>query len=304
MRDDIESLAQTLSEVGRHRTYGYCRISSSKQEQGLSLPAQEEAIRQYCRAKGLGDPFIVTETSTAGQRMFRLPALSAPLDEDEEPAQGPCRPRLLMLLGHITTVRHASLVVWRLDRLARINDEREVLYQLMLRSGVRLHTTDRGEQAWLANGDPNDPTTALMRQIFGAFSQYEKAVIEIRMQAGMRFKAAKGGYTGGRVPFGYRSVDRELVVDAQQAALVRYIYMLKHKYKMTLQGISDQLLNFTGQKFPKSRIHRILNTEALYRGQYTDRYGIQHERPDLIILPDRPDYDYEEEYHNEQPLVG
>lgn len=300
MRDDVESLAQALAGAGRHRTYGYCRISSSKQEQGLSMPAQEEAIKQYCRNKGLGDPFIVTETSTAGQRMFQLPRLSPPLDEDEEEGvgQGPCRPRLLMLLGHITTVRHAQLVVWRLDRLARINDEREVLHQILLRSGVKLHTTDRGEQAWLEHGDPNDPTTALMRQIFGAFSQYEKAVIEIRMQAGMRFKAAKGGYTGGRTPFGYRSVERELLVEPQEARLVRYIYMLRHKYRMTLRGIADQLVQFTGQKFDKNRIYRVLNTESLYRGQYTDRYGITHDRPDLRILPDRADYDYEEETYN------
>lgn len=303
MRSDIEALAHRLANNPKQRIFGYCRISSSKQEQGLSIPAQEAAIRAYCKEHGLDEPEIVTETSTAGKRMFALPRLagstvaaSVSEDEDEDAEQGPCRPRLLLLLGHLTSLSNAHLIVWRLDRVARINDEREVLHQLLLRNGVKLHSTDKNERAILEHGDPNDPMAALVRQIFGAFSQYEKAVIELRMQTGMRFKAAKGGFTGGRVAFGYDVVEGELVVNETNARLVRYIFFLRHRYSMTLRSIGEHIGQAVEGGLNHVKIHRILKNEALYRGAYKDRYGTIHQRPDLRILTDSGDYDYAQEF--------
>lgn len=302
MRSDLDALAKQLAEADGQRIFGYCRISSSKQEQGLSLPAQEEAICEYCKKHKLGEPLIVTETSSAGQRMFQLPRVGGPAtpsplpsdgdDEDEPPRL--TRPRFLLLLGHLTALKNAQLVVWRLDRIARINDEREVIHQLCVRNEVKLHSTDPSEQLWLEHGDPNDPMAALMRQIFGAFSQYEKAIIEMRMQTGMRFKAARGGFTGGRPAFGYTLADGDLAVVPEDAAVVRYIFMLSKKYHLTLNAIRDQLAG----KVSRTKIHRVLHNESLYRGKYRDRYGAVHDRPDLRILTDDGDYDYDEEFRS------
>ncbi|NEN87976.1 MAG: recombinase family protein [Okeania sp. SIO3H1] len=296
MRADIEALAKELADNDKQRVFGYCRISSTKQEQGLSIPAQEEAIRKYCRTQKLGEPFIVTETSSAGKRMFKLPSIgsSAPSDEEVEDAEeGLTRQRLMLLLGHVTALKNAHFVVWRLDRVARLGEEREVIHQLLLRSDVKMHSTDPTEQTWLEKGDPNDPMAALMRQIFGAFSQYEKAIIEMRMNTGMQFKASRGGYTGGRPPYGYCVKDRDLSVDAQQAHVVRYVFMLYKKYKLTLRGIDERLQGSLGT----TKIHRIIKNEPMYRGRYRDRYGTVHERPDLTILTDNGDYNYEEEFY-------
>jgi DNA invertase Pin-like site-specific DNA recombinase len=303
MREDLDALADRLLDADGCRVFGYCRVSSSKQEQGLSLQSQEEAIRQYCKKNKLGEPIIVTETSSSGKRMFQLPRLGGLLQPpvDEEPDAGPSRPRLLLLLGHLTALKKAHLVVWRLDRFARLNDEREVLYQLLTRNDVTLHTTDRSEQTWLDHGDPNDPMTALMRQVFGAFSQYEKAVIEIRMQTGMRFKAAQGGYTGGRPPFGYESANGELKVNPEQAIIVRYVFMLSKRFGMSLRGIDDHFALHERPRLGKNRLHRILKHESLYRGAYKDRFGNLHRRPDLIILTDDGDYDYIEDVSHGKP---
>lgn len=301
MRNDIEALAEQLAQNPKQKVFGYCRISSSKQEQGLSLPAQQEAIQKYCAERGLGDPYIVTETSTAGKRMFSLPTIgprpSSSIDDDAPEEEGLSRPRLLMLLGHMAGLKGSHLVVWRLDRIARLSDEREVLYQLLTRGGAQLHTTDASERFTLEHGDPNDPMSSLVRQIFGAFSQYEKAVIELRMQSGMRFKAARGGFTGGRVPAGYMVVDGELKIDPVQARMIRYIYFMRHHYKMTLRSISEHLAAH-GEGWTHTKIHRVLNHENLYRGNYRDRFGTLHRRPDLVILTDNGDFNYTEEFIN------
>ena len=44
----------------------------------------------------------------------------------------------------------------------------------------------------------------MMVQILGVFAEFERASIVERMIAGMERKAARGEWTGGSVPFGYR----------------------------------------------------------------------------------------------------
>lgn len=290
---DLECLAHRLSECHHRKVYGYVRVSSAKQEAGVSMDAQEKLIREYAEQKGLGEPFIVRETSSAGKRMFKLPAVNnAPIKSDEETE---VRKRLLLLLGHTTTVKNSHLIVWKLDRLARIGDERELIYQLMQRHEVELHSTDPGEQSWLKHGSSDDPMTSLVRQVFGAFSQYERAMIEMRMNAGLRFKAARGGYVGGRPSFGYYVKDHELHIDNEQAKMVRYVFMLNKKYSMSMRQIS-RVIEAAGKRFPHSRVHRIIRDEAFYRGVYRDRFGQHHERPDLKILDDGDEHNYDEEF--------
>ncbi len=286
MREDLDVLAHNLGNA-ETQTYAYVRVSSSKQEQGLSIDAQSDKIREYCSHNALGEPFIVTEVGSAGKRMFALPSVDDEGGTDETES----RPRLHLLLGHLSVRKDTNLVVWRIDRLARLNDEREILYQLLLRFGCTLHSTDVSESTWLDKGDMRDPMTALMRQVFGAFSQYEKAIIEMRMTAGLRYKAAKGGFTGGKAPFGYDIVDGELKINPEERAKVRYIFMLRHKYGYTLRSIAEVM-----EGMNRSRIHRILKAEGVYRGTYVDRYQQKHNRPDLKILDDDEDYNYEQEF--------
>lgn len=295
--DNIDSLAAHLSGSHDRFVYGYVRVSSSKQErEGLSIPAQEGAIRAYCDAQGLSKPFIVTEVSSAGRRMFSLPSL---VNREPEPTDS--RPRLLLLLGHLARLGTGHLIAWRLDRIARLNDEREIIYQLLLRSSVKLHSTDPGEQLWIDQGDPSDPMAALTRSIFGAFSQYEKAMIEARMRLGMNLKASRGGYTGGRPPYGYVAVDGELKINEAEAPMVRYIYMLRHKYAQPIRGISSIIESSTGKKFSRSRVHKVLMNEGIYRGRYRDRFGAVHTRPDLKILDEGDTHNYDKEFEHDRP---
>jgi DNA invertase Pin-like site-specific DNA recombinase len=180
-----------------------------------------------------------------------------------------------------------------MDRFSRLTDEREILHQLLLRSRCRLHSTDASEQSYLT-GDGGDPMQALIRQVFGAFSQYERAVIEVRMKAGMRMKASKGGFTGGRIPYGYRVRGGELEPDPEQLRMVRWVYCARHTKGLSIRQMEAHLMAHGHPDMSRSRIHRILQNEALYRGVYTDRFGASHTRDDLRILDLGTDYDYPE----------
>ena len=87
--------------------------------------------------------------------------------------------------------------------------------------GGELFSTSPAEAGCLID-DPDDPSRALIRQILGAVSQYERAMIRLRMRSGKARKKDQGGYAGGGVPLGFRAEGRELVEDPdEQAVLAR-----------------------------------------------------------------------------------
>lgn len=283
----VSEVSLELSRESHRSVYGYVRVSSRSQDlEGESLQTQAEAIRVYCRENGLDEPLIVSEVASARHPMFALPSIAGVHADNDTSA----RPLLLLLLGHISALQNCSLVLFKLDRLSRIASEQEILFQLAERHKNTLHSCLASEDSILQNG-PDDPVSKMMRVIFGAFAQYERAMIEIRMAAGMRHKAARGGYTGGGKPFGYRVVDGDLRIDPIEAKVVKYIYFLKYQLGASLRDISHQLEHELKMKFPHTKVNRVLKSESLYRGYYRDRYKEIHLRDDLIIL-DKDGYDY------------
>jgi DNA invertase Pin-like site-specific DNA recombinase len=73
-----------------------------------------------------------------------------------------------------------------------------------------------------------------------AVSQYEQAMIALRLRAGRERKAAKGDYAGGQLPYGYRAVGRELIPDETEQATIRRIREL-HSLGSSLRSIAVQL---------------------------------------------------------------
>ena len=58
----------------------------------------------------------------------------------------------------------------------------------------------------------NDPTRKLMRQILGAFSEYEATMIVVKLRgARIRAKAQDPNYKEGRKPFGFRPGEQETI---------------------------------------------------------------------------------------------
>jgi DNA invertase Pin-like site-specific DNA recombinase len=114
-------------------------------------------------------------------------------------------------------------------------------------------------------------------------------MLEMRMRTGLTYKAARGGYTGGPPPYGYRVERKELLVDPAEAKVVRYVFWMFKSYGMTQLAITAHL-NENKERdvdpFNRQKVARILHAEALYKGVYKDCYGSTHRRPDLKILPD------------------
>jgi DNA invertase Pin-like site-specific DNA recombinase len=175
---------------------GYVRVSTDVQaEKGLGVQIQTKATKRWAIDHGhkLGDVF--TDVGASGTLGFAdRPALAEALD---------------------TVHRGATdgLVVYRLDRLARLLTVQEAVLAQVWALGGTCFSVDTGE---ILRDDPDDPTRTALRQMIGVFAQLERGMISARMRAGRRLKAERGGYAGGRPPFGYRAEGRQLVPEPSE----------------------------------------------------------------------------------------
>ena len=216
--------------------------------------------------------------------MINLPG--APKQETSVEASP--RPKLLLLFGHLREIPTSHVVIWKLDRLARIDYEQELFLDMLRRDKVTIHSVQAGEAHMLDGGYVNDPARVFSRQVLAAAAQYERALIELRMKSGTTFKAARGGYTGGIPPYGYEASRKELVVLPTEAQVVRYIFWLHNRHHMGPVAIAEHIngTQAAGSPFfPRQKVGRVLANESLYRGTYKDCFGQTHPRPDLRILP-------------------
>ena len=184
------------------KVIGYVRVSTQEQIDGFGLTVQRKAIADYAKGNGLR---LVRTLSDEGQ------SGSNGLD---------ARQGLAEVLAVVESGQVSGLVVYRLDRLARDLILQETLMTRLHEAGVEVLSVSEPDI------DSDDKTRVLVRQILGAVSQYERALIRSRMMAGKAAKIASGGYGGGRPPFGWRAENKELVPDEREQEVVAFMRQL------------------------------------------------------------------------------
>jgi DNA invertase Pin-like site-specific DNA recombinase len=200
----------------------YLRVSTDRQaEEGQGLDVQRQAITKWAKAQGYRvTEFMADEGISGSNGIETRVALADALD---------------------CVRRHEAdgVVVYRLDRLARDLIVQETLLAEVRKLGGEVFSTSAAEAAYLSD-DPDDPSRTLIRQVLGAVSQYERSMISLRLRAGRRRKAEKGGYAYGSPPLGKRAEDGELVDDAEERACLDRMLALQAE-GMSIRAIAESL---------------------------------------------------------------
>ena len=139
---------------------GYARVSTSDQNPDLQLDALRRA---------------------GCERVFTEKASGARDD----------RPELARILGEVLRAGD-TLVVWKLDRLARS-------LKKLIASAEELEREKIGLVSLTENIDTTTPGGRLIFHVFGALGQFERDLIRERTKAGLTAAAARGR-KGGRKP--------------------------------------------------------------------------------------------------------
>ncbi len=227
-----ERESRPQGETSRSRGLAaYLRVSTDRQaEHGQGLDIQRATIRHWAEENGHQ---IVLWTHDAGI------SGSNGLDDREG------------LFDAISAVQDGTaegIVVYKLDRLARDFVLQETLLAMVWKAGGRIYSCSSGEDGFLdPDGSTEDPSRTMVRQILGVIAEYERSMIRLRMRAGKLAKRARGGYLGGRVPFGYElDADGSLVESEREQAALKRMTELRSGGK-SLQAICDIL---TAEGFP------------------------------------------------------
>lgn len=231
----------------------YMRVSTNGQarEDAFGLDAQKEQIVEYCKANDIKilDWFIDEGVSGADARKPGLDAI---------------------VNGAAVNPPVEMVVTAKNDRISR-KVEYYYAYKIKLQEvGISIVSVaeDFGRDGMF---------TPILEALTAAMAEVERGIITARTSGGRKAKASRGGYSGGRTPYGYK-VDKNIggmVINEEQAKVVRLIFEMK-KNSFTLRRITDTLndngyTNKSGGKWSISSVQVILSNEKTYRGFY--KYG-------------------------------
>lgn len=143
--------------------FGYCRVSTRGQAvEGNSLEGQEEAVRK-----------------AGATRIFRDTYTGAATE----------RPEFNELLKQLRS--GDTLIVTKLDRIARSAAQGSTLIQGLLERGITVNVLNMGVV-------DNSPTGRLMMHILLSFAEFERDMILERTREGKRIAREKPGFHDGR----------------------------------------------------------------------------------------------------------
>lgn len=229
---------------------GYIRESTDGQcgDDKFGIEAQREQIIEYCRKNGMAIKRWVSDEGESGAK--------------ERPGFDE------IIYGDVSNPPHEAVVVAKSDRVARdINIY--YYYKMMLKK----------KNMELISVSEDFGQFGVFSSMLEAFTlcvaEMERDNINKRTSGGRKVKAAKGGYSGGRAPMGYRVENKALVINEEEAKVVRFIFERKAAGGTMLGTVSELNENGfktrNGKPFVISTVQSIWNNERTYRGEY--RYG-------------------------------
>ena len=213
-----------VRDLNHDRVAIYARVSSDEQAQAGTIENQIDFARRYCDLHGLLIHDFYTDEGVSG-------ALAV-----EE------RPNGRRLLDDARAGKFSAVLVYRVDRFAR-----STLHLLHAHDVLR-----QAKVALRSMTEPFDTATPLgefIMTLLGSLGALERATIIERTNLGRLRAAREGRWLGGKPPYGYRVVDKRLVVEPTEAAIVQRIFRLYVEEGMGLIPIAE-LLNAEGVASP------------------------------------------------------
>jgi site-specific DNA recombinase len=201
-RGVLHAVAGAVDRNGKApRVAVYSRVSSDEQAQAGTIENQLDFARRYCDLHGLLVHDYYTDEGVSGA-----------LAVDE-------RPHGRRLLAAARAGRFSAVLVYRVDRFARSTLHLPHAHDALRQAGVTLRSMT----------EPFDTATPLgefIMTLLGSLGALERATIIERPNLGRLRAAREGRWLGGKPPYGYRVVDKRLVVEPAEAAIVQRIFQL------------------------------------------------------------------------------
>ena len=222
----------------------YIRVSTDRQaKEGDSLEEQEAELKKFCDYRNFKIHRILIERGKSGGNTNR--------------------PEYKKLVADIESKKINAVVVKKLDRLSRSLLDFE---QLMSRLQEK-------EVEFISLRENFDTTTAMgnaMLRIALVFAQLEREQTSERLKDVFSFRASQGHFNGGIRPYGYTTVNKELIPSLKEKQVIE-VMMTKFLEMKSTTEVARYLNEAghrtrSGKQWGKRKIHQIL-LNPIYIGQ-------------------------------------
>lgn len=189
-----------MKETKVKKWVGDVRISSDSQMENTSIGEQVRQIEAFCVSQGWQLAAIFKDEGVSGSTKER--------DGYQD------------MLYYIQQPEHevGGIVVTKSDRIHRqLNHLLDLIEEELEPHGMAfISVTERM--------DTSTPQGKIFLQMLGGFAEFERATINERTKGGRIATARKNQYAGGGVPYGYRLLNGQIILDEQQARTVKHIF--------------------------------------------------------------------------------
>ena len=220
------------------KTLGYCRVSTAGQaERGLSMAAQEQAIRDYCALYELGVLEIIADRGVSAKSLTG-------------------RAGLAEILERVRAGEVRAVVVHKTDRLFRSVRDALAVFDLFKAKGVAFHSVMEKWDTSTAMGEFALNMVLLLAQL-------ERRQVGERTSFVLQDKRARAGHAiNGRAPYGFRWSKGVLVQVAEEQAVIRRIRALQlsgsSRLEIARQLWEEDIRTRAGTMWDKTQVSRVI----------------------------------------------
>ena len=161
------------------------------------------------------------------------------------------RPAFSEMMAAMLANGTRTVLVERLDRCARDLMVQESIIADFRRKGLKIISVNEPDLC------SDDPSRVLMRQMLGAFFQYEKTLLVAKLRGARQRVRVKDGRCEGRKPFGHRPGEVETI---NRIKSLRQQGLAVDKIAGTLNA--EGVMPRAGTRWHATSVHRILKASG------------------------------------------
>lgn len=154
------------------------------------------------------------------------------------------------------------VICYKFDRFSRNKYETAIHKKALKDNGVKVVSATEFV--------PDTPEGIIFESMLEGYAEYYSAELSQKIRRGNNESRRKGNLTGGKIPYGYKNVNKKAVIVPEEADIVRYIferYSIGVYVKDIIAELNGKGLLHKGKPFVPNTVYGILGNER-YSGIY------------------------------------
>lgn len=152
------------------------------------------------------------------------------------------------------------VLVYKLDRFSRNKYETAMHKKTLRDNGVKIVSA--------MENIPDTPEGIILESLLEGMAEYYSAELAQKVRRGRNESRQKGNYVGGGVPYGYKVENKKLVINSEEAEIVKYIYQEYSNgvfVRDIISTLTEKRIFNRGKIFARNTVYDMLKRE-LYSG--------------------------------------